>query len=222
MPQAHRPGAGGHGRHLRVRALHQGAHQAAERSGAPRRVGRAARLAGAAPPHQPLLAPSACAGQIQDSLQLFQAATAINPHNIANLKQASLWPAGPPSTQNRAQAAPPPHHDAHRHGAAACAPRAREQVGRSLFLLGKHKAAIDVYEEAQKIGAPDWEIMHNKGLCLMYLKQYEKCAFLFPFCLRPRRVRTSPSVRRSRCTCKRSQEALVLARHAALARVQGH
>lgn len=50
------------------------------------------------------------------------------------------------------------------------------QVGRSLFLLGKHKAAIDVYEEAQKLSAPDWEIMHNKGLCLMYLKQYEKCA----------------------------------------------
>lgn len=48
------------------------------------------------------------------------------------------------------------------------------QVGRSLYLLGKHKAAIDVYEEAQKISAPDWEIMHNKGLCLMYLKQYDK------------------------------------------------
>jgi hypothetical protein len=48
------------------------------------------------------------------------------------------------------------------------------QVGRSLYLLGKHKAAIDVYEEAGKIGAPDWEIMHNKGLCLMYLKQYDR------------------------------------------------
>jgi Bardet-Biedl syndrome 4 protein len=45
-----------------------------------------------------------------------------------------------------------------------------------LYLLGKHKAAIDVYEEAGKIGAPDWEIMHNKGLCLMYLKQYDRCA----------------------------------------------
>lgn len=50
----------------------------------------------------------------------------------------------------------------------------RLQVGRSLYLLGKHRAAIDVYEEASKIGAPDWEIMHNKGLCLMYLKQYDK------------------------------------------------
>ncbi|KAJ9508090.1 hypothetical protein QJQ45_021437 [Haematococcus lacustris] len=78
-------------------------------------------------------------GQIQESLQLFQQATTINPHNVANLKQ----------------------------------------VGRSLYLLGKHKAGIDVYEEASKIGAPDWEIMHNKGLCLMYLKQYERAVECF-------------------------------------------
>jgi len=42
------------------------------------------------------------------------------------------------------------------------------------YLLGKHKAAIDVYEEAQRIGIEDWEIWHNKGLCLMYLKHYER------------------------------------------------
>lgn len=73
-------------------------------------------------------------GRVQESLQLFQQATGLNPHNIANLKQ----------------------------------------VGRSLYLLGKHKAALDVYEEASKIGSPDWEIMHNKGMCYMYLKQYER------------------------------------------------
>ena len=73
-------------------------------------------------------------GKIQESLQLFQAATALNPHNVANLKQ----------------------------------------VGRSLYLLGKHKAAVDVYEEAQRVSATeDWEIWHNKGLCYMYLKQYD-------------------------------------------------
>jgi len=49
-----------------------------------------------------------------------------------------------------------------------------KQVGRSLYLLGKHKAAIDVYDEAQRIASEDWEILHNKGLCYMYLKQYEK------------------------------------------------
>ena len=57
-------------------------------------------------------------GRIQESLQLFQAATCLNPHNVCNLKQ----------------------------------------VGRSLYLLGKHKAAIDVYDEARRIGTEDWEI----------------------------------------------------------------
>jgi len=41
-------------------------------------------------------------------------------------------------------------------------------------LLGKHKAAIEMYEEAQKMTAPDWEIMHNKGMCLVHLKHYNK------------------------------------------------
>lgn len=73
-------------------------------------------------------------GCIAESLQLFQAATVLNPHNVANLKQ----------------------------------------VGRSLYLSGKHKQAIDVYEEAQRIGIDDWEVYHNKGLCLLYLKNYAK------------------------------------------------
>lgn len=57
-------------------------------------------------------------GEINESLQLFQAATCLNPHNLANLKQ----------------------------------------VGRSLYLLARHKAALDVYEEALRIGVDDWEI----------------------------------------------------------------
>merc|ERR1719409_1624296 len=61
-------------------------------------------------------------GQVQESLQLFQAATCINPHNVYNLKQ----------------------------------------VGRSLYLLGKHRGAIDVYDEAWKVAPDDWEIWHNK------------------------------------------------------------
>lgn len=73
------------------------------------------------------------AGQVQESLHLFQTAASINPHNIYNMKQ----------------------------------------VGRSLYLLGKHRAAIEVYDEAQKFSRDDWEIWHNKGLCHMYLRQYE-------------------------------------------------
>jgi len=78
-------------------------------------------------------------GQIAESLQLFQAATCINPHNVANLKQ----------------------------------------VGRSLFLLGRHKSAIEVYAEAKKINSEDWEIWHNEALCYTYLKQYEKAIDAF-------------------------------------------
>ena len=34
---------------------------------------------------------------------------------------------------------------------------------------------IDVYDEAQNaVGADDWEIWHNKGLCYMYLKQFDE------------------------------------------------
>ena len=80
-------------------------------------------------------------GNIQESLQLFQAAACINPRNIANLKQ----------------------------------------VGRSLYLLAKHRAAIDVYEVAANLedGAKDWEIWHNKGLCNMYLKNYDEAVQCF-------------------------------------------
>ncbi|XP_056654265.1 Bardet-Biedl syndrome 4 protein isoform X1 [Monodelphis domestica] len=49
-----------------------------------------------------------------------------------------------------------------------------KQVARSLFLLGKHKAAIEVYNEAAKLNQKDWEICHNLGVCYMYLKHFNK------------------------------------------------
>ncbi|XP_008014180.1 BBSome complex member BBS4 isoform X2 [Chlorocebus sabaeus] len=49
-----------------------------------------------------------------------------------------------------------------------------KQVARSLFLLGKHKAAIEVYNEAAKLNQKDWEISHNLGVCYIYLKQFNK------------------------------------------------
>lgn len=75
-------------------------------------------------------------GLITESLGLFQQATALNPTNLANLKQ----------------------------------------VAKSLFLLGKHREALEVYEEAQEIGSEDWEIFHNMGVCRMYLKEYDQAA----------------------------------------------
>ena len=49
-----------------------------------------------------------------------------------------------------------------------------KQVARSLFLLGRHKAAIDVFNEALKLAPADWEITHNTGICYWHLKQNEK------------------------------------------------
>uniref|UniRef100_H0V4N5 BBSome complex member BBS4 n=1 Tax=Cavia porcellus TaxID=10141 RepID=H0V4N5_CAVPO len=49
-----------------------------------------------------------------------------------------------------------------------------KQVARSLFLLGKHQAAIEVYNEAARLNQKDWEICHNLGVCHMYLKQFHK------------------------------------------------
>ncbi|XP_076365084.1 Bardet-Biedl syndrome 4 isoform X1 [Tachypleus tridentatus] len=49
-----------------------------------------------------------------------------------------------------------------------------KQVGRSLYLLGRHSAAIDVYEEAVKLTPNDWEIFHNLGVCCVRLKEFDK------------------------------------------------
>lgn len=51
-----------------------------------------------------------------------------------------------------------------------------KQVARSLFLLGRHKNAIDVYEEASRMNCKDWELCHNLGICYMNLRNH-KLAF---------------------------------------------
>ncbi|OWF54543.1 Bardet-Biedl syndrome 4 protein homolog [Mizuhopecten yessoensis] len=73
-------------------------------------------------------------GKIQESLEMFQTCTLLNPTSAENLKQAA----------------------------------------RSLFLLARHKAAIEVYNETAKISQRDWEISHNQGVCYMYLRDYAK------------------------------------------------
>lgn len=50
-----------------------------------------------------------------------------------------------------------------------------KQVARSLYLLGRYEAAIEIYEKAQEIDYDDWEIWHNKGLCFEKLLKYEEC-----------------------------------------------
>ncbi|KAG7283764.1 hypothetical protein CRUP_034388 [Coryphaenoides rupestris] len=48
-----------------------------------------------------------------------------------------------------------------------------KQVARSLFLLGKHKAAIEVYHEATRLNEKDWEISHNLGVCYSFIKDFK-------------------------------------------------
>jgi Bardet-Biedl syndrome 4 protein len=43
------------------------------------------------------------------------------------------------------------------------------QVSRALVLLGKHRQAIDVYDEAQKLACEDRELWHGKGACYAQL-----------------------------------------------------
>uniref|UniRef100_A0A8C3AUM6 Bardet-Biedl syndrome 4 n=1 Tax=Cyclopterus lumpus TaxID=8103 RepID=A0A8C3AUM6_CYCLU len=49
-----------------------------------------------------------------------------------------------------------------------------KQVARSLFLLGKHKAAIEFYHEAARLNEKDWEISHNLGLCYFFIKDFQR------------------------------------------------
>ena len=46
-------------------------------------------------------------------------------------------------------------------------------------LLGKHKAALDVYRQALALTDDDWELWHNAGLCYTYLQQDDEAAEAF-------------------------------------------
>ncbi|XP_042211693.1 Bardet-Biedl syndrome 4 protein-like [Homarus americanus] len=49
-----------------------------------------------------------------------------------------------------------------------------KQMARALFLLGRHKLAVEAYLQAEdKLDKPDWELHHNLGVCYMHLKDYD-------------------------------------------------
>lgn len=52
------------------------------------------------------------------------------------------------------------------------------QVGRSLFLLGKHRAAVDVYDEALRLQGDDWELWLSKGMWAAQMKDYDRSVVL--------------------------------------------
>ena len=49
-----------------------------------------------------------------------------------------------------------------------------KQFGRSLYLLGRHKAAIEVFDEVISQHAKDWEVHFYKGLSYKFLRIYDE------------------------------------------------
>ena len=54
-----------------------------------------------------------------------------------------------------------------------------KQFGRSLYLLGRHKAAIEVFEECLGIDEREWEVWMYKGLSYKYLRVYDQAIKCF-------------------------------------------
>eukprot|EP00347_Sterkiella_histriomuscorum_P003243 403365040 len=54
-----------------------------------------------------------------------------------------------------------------------------KQFGRSLYLLGRHKAAIEVFDECLNLDNQDWEVFYYKGLSYKYLRIYDQAIQCF-------------------------------------------
>ena len=48
-----------------------------------------------------------------------------------------------------------------------------KQISKTLHLLGKHQAALDITEEALKHDKHDWEIYHLRGKIKLYMKDVD-------------------------------------------------
>ncbi len=49
-----------------------------------------------------------------------------------------------------------------------------KQFGRSLYLLGRHKTALDVFGECIKLNSQDWEVYFYRGLCYKFMRNYDE------------------------------------------------
>ena len=54
-----------------------------------------------------------------------------------------------------------------------------KQIVRSLYLLGKHHNALETLVDAESICSEDRDIFHDRGICYVHLKQYEKAIEMF-------------------------------------------
>ncbi|EGD81027.1 hypothetical protein PTSG_10970 [Salpingoeca rosetta] len=48
------------------------------------------------------------------------------------------------------------------------------QIARCLYLSGKFRAALDVFDQAAEIGVSSWRVHHDKSMCHVRLKQYDQ------------------------------------------------
>ncbi|CAG9461157.1 unnamed protein product [Pedinophyceae sp. YPF-701] len=78
-------------------------------------------------------------GSLQESLNMFQMAAALNASDPNNIKQ----------------------------------------VAKSLHLLGKHEAAIEVYNEVIQLAGRQWDVMFAIGQCYLNLREHESAAEAF-------------------------------------------
>ena len=46
-------------------------------------------------------------------------------------------------------------------------------------MLGKHKSALEVFDEAAKVDPNDWEVCYNRGQCYYFLRQYDNAIAQF-------------------------------------------
>lgn len=54
-----------------------------------------------------------------------------------------------------------------------------KQFGRSLYLLGKHSQAIEMFDECLELDNEDWEIYFYKGLSSKYMRKYDEAIVNF-------------------------------------------
>jgi Bardet-Biedl syndrome 4 protein len=54
-----------------------------------------------------------------------------------------------------------------------------KQFGRSLYLLGRHKQAIELFNECLELDAKDWETYFYKGLSYRYMRQFDDAIKVF-------------------------------------------
>ncbi|KAJ3257852.1 Bardet-Biedl syndrome 4 protein [Borealophlyctis nickersoniae] len=52
-------------------------------------------------------------------------------------------------------------------------------VAKCLMVMGRHKAAVEVYRQMAKVVGSDWKLHHQLGTCYAVMKEYDKAVSNF-------------------------------------------